>query len=68
MSSTVIIHIKLLSLQLRNLNSVVTTQNKYSFKVNKQMTWLANEMLNSFSNHNYNVNFCFMLYSKMKIR
>lgn len=48
MSSTVIIHIKLLSLQLRNLNSVVTTQNKYSFKVNKQMTWLANEMLNSF--------------------
>lgn len=26
----------------------VTTQNKYYFRVNKQITWLASEMLNSF--------------------
>lgn len=41
------LHIKLLGLQLRNLNSGVTNQNKY-FKVNKQITWLAHEMLNFF--------------------
>lgn len=41
----VLLHIKLLSLQLRNLNSGVIIQNKYYFKVNKQITWLASECL-----------------------
>lgn len=35
------LHIKLLSLQLRNLHSGVLTQNKYYFKVNKLLGWLV---------------------------
>lgn len=37
----VLSHIKLLGLQLRNLNSGDTTQSKYYFKVNKLLGWLV---------------------------